>query len=214
VRLREARPDPPRRAARRARCAHQRHVRAELARAAARARPADHPRHAPTSRTPPRSPNRSRDRDGQLRQFATQNELRRPTRRSFVASLQPPNCCAAPPVDSTTTRPGQLETGELVYSTDWAKATAASSSTLGILSRSPPPTRLRLNLIQGEIRSVVNVGKPRRVRIGPSTAEVTAASADKLELSAAAPHGQPSKQPEHDSYPLASPPSRTSPRSR
>jgi len=39
-----------------------------------------------------------------------------------------------------------------------------------------------MNLIQGEIRSVVAVGNRVRVRVGPITAEVTASSADKLEL--------------------------------
>jgi molybdopterin-binding protein len=39
-----------------------------------------------------------------------------------------------------------------------------------------------MNLIQGEIRSVTAVGNRVRVRIGPITAEVTASSADKLEL--------------------------------
>ena len=39
-----------------------------------------------------------------------------------------------------------------------------------------------LNLIDGEIKSVVTVGNRVRVRVGPITAEVTAASAAKLEL--------------------------------
>jgi molybdopterin-binding protein len=39
-----------------------------------------------------------------------------------------------------------------------------------------------MNVIEGEIRSVVRVGNRVRVRIGPITAEVTASSADKLEL--------------------------------
>jgi molybdopterin-binding protein len=39
-----------------------------------------------------------------------------------------------------------------------------------------------MNLIEGEIRSLVAVGNRFRVRVGPITAEVTASSADKLEL--------------------------------
>jgi len=39
-----------------------------------------------------------------------------------------------------------------------------------------------LNLIQGEIASLVRVGNRVRVRIGPVTAEVTEASAERLEL--------------------------------
>jgi molybdopterin-binding protein len=39
-----------------------------------------------------------------------------------------------------------------------------------------------MNLIRGEIRSVVTVGNRVRVRVGPITAEVTSSSADKLDL--------------------------------
>ena len=39
-----------------------------------------------------------------------------------------------------------------------------------------------LNVISGEVGSVVEVGNRVRVRIGPLTAEVTAASAERLEL--------------------------------
>jgi molybdopterin-binding protein len=39
-----------------------------------------------------------------------------------------------------------------------------------------------LNVLHGEIRSVAEIGNRVRVRIGPITAEVTAASAARLEL--------------------------------
>jgi molybdopterin-binding protein len=39
-----------------------------------------------------------------------------------------------------------------------------------------------LNVVSGEIRSVVEVGNRVRVRIGPVTAEVTASSVERLEL--------------------------------
>jgi molybdopterin-binding protein len=39
-----------------------------------------------------------------------------------------------------------------------------------------------LNLLSGEVVSVVQVGNRMRVRIGPLTAEVTAASAERLAL--------------------------------
>ena len=39
-----------------------------------------------------------------------------------------------------------------------------------------------LNLVTGEVASVVQLGNRVRVRIGPLTAEVTAASAEKLDL--------------------------------
>ena len=43
-------------------------------------------------------------------------------------------------------------------------------------------TDAALNLLAGQVSSVVPVGNRVRVRIGPLTAEVTAASAEKLEL--------------------------------
>jgi molybdopterin-binding protein len=39
-----------------------------------------------------------------------------------------------------------------------------------------------MNLIHGEIRTLVTVGNRVRVGIGPITAEVTASSAEKLDL--------------------------------
>ena len=39
-----------------------------------------------------------------------------------------------------------------------------------------------MNVIEGEIRSVVHVGNRARVRIGPLTAEVTDASVERLDL--------------------------------
>ena len=39
-----------------------------------------------------------------------------------------------------------------------------------------------MNVIEGEIRSVVHVGNRARVQIGPVTAEVTEASVEKLGL--------------------------------
>ena len=76
-----------------------------------------------------------------------------------------------------------LETGELVYSTEWGEGEVGVvvypwEVSIGRLHQDDSA----MNLIQGEIRSVVAVGNRVRVRIGPITAEVTASSADKLEL--------------------------------
>ena len=43
------------------------------------------------------------------------------------------------------------------------------------------------NVIHGEVRSIVHVGNRVRVRIGPVTAEVTAASVDRLGLAVGTP---------------------------
>ena len=79
--------------------------------------------------------------------------------------------------------PSRLESGEIVYSTDSARARSAWSSTRGT-SRSAASTRddSAINLVHGEIASVSRVGNRVRVRVGPLTAEVTAPSAERLEL--------------------------------
>ena len=76
-----------------------------------------------------------------------------------------------------------LESGELVYSTEWRDGDVGVvvypwEVSVGRLHQEDSA----MNLIEGEIRSVVRVGNRVRVRIGPITAEVTASSADKLEL--------------------------------
>ena len=77
----------------------------------------------------------------------------------------------------------QLETGELVYSTEWGEGAVGVvvypwEVSIGRIRQDDSA----MNLIQGEIGSVTVVGNRVRVRIGPITAEVTASSADKLEL--------------------------------
>ena len=77
----------------------------------------------------------------------------------------------------------RLESGEHIYSTDHAKGE------VGVVvypweitvSRVHQPDSA-LNVITGDIRSIVHVGSRVRVRIGPITAEVTSASAEKLDL--------------------------------
>jgi molybdate transport system ATP-binding protein len=122
--------------------------------------------------------------DGQLRQFATPSELvDRPT-DAFVASFTGANLLRgkARRLDDDMTLV-QLDTGELVYSTEWGEGDVGVviypwEVSIGRLHQDDSA----MNLIQGEIRSVTAVGNRVRVRIGPITAEVTASSADKLEL--------------------------------
>lgn len=122
--------------------------------------------------------------DGGLRQFAAPSELvDRPT-DAFVASFTGANLLrgkARRLEDDMTVV--QLESGELVYSTE------AGEGDVGVVVYPWEVSigRIRqddsaMNLIRGEIRSVATVGNRVRVRIGPITAEVTAASAAKLEL--------------------------------
>jgi ABC-type Fe3+/spermidine/putrescine transport system ATPase subunit len=122
--------------------------------------------------------------DGHLRQFATPSELvARPT-DAFVASFTGANLLRgkARRLDDDMTLV-QLETGELVYSTEWGEGAVGVvvypwEVSIGRIRQDDSA----MNLIQGEIRSVTVLGNRVRVRIGPITAEVTASSADKLEL--------------------------------
>ncbi len=122
--------------------------------------------------------------DGQLRQFATPSELVDRPADAFVASFTGANL-----LRGVARRHGddmtriQLDTGELIYSTEWGEGEVGVvvypwEVSIGRLQQQDSA----MNLIQGEIGSVVAVGNRVRVRIGSITAEVTAASADKLDL--------------------------------
>jgi ABC-type sulfate/molybdate transport systems ATPase subunit len=122
--------------------------------------------------------------DGRLRQFAPPAELvERPT-DAFVASFTGANLLRgkARPLDDGMTLV-QLEGGEVIYSTEWGEGEVGVvvypwEVSIGRLQHDDSA----MNLIHGEIRSLVTVGNRVRVRIGPIIAEVTAASADKLDL--------------------------------
>ena len=122
--------------------------------------------------------------DGQLRQLATPHELVERPKDAFVASFAGANLLRgkAHRLDDHTTRV-QLETGEVVYSADWAEGDVAVvvypwEVSIGRLHQQDSA----MNLIRGEIVSLVTVGNRVRVRVGPISAEITAASADTLEL--------------------------------
>ena len=77
----------------------------------------------------------------------------------------------------------RLESGELLYSTD------GGDGEVGVVVYPWDISVGRayvddsaLNLVSGEIGSLVQVGNRVRVRVGPLTAEVTGASAERLEL--------------------------------
>ena len=122
--------------------------------------------------------------DGKLRQLAAPQELVSNPADTFVASFTGANLLhgvAEPKGDELTLV--RLESGEEIYSTDRARGEVGVvvypwEITVGRIHR--PDSAL--NVIRGEIGSVVHVGSRVRVRVGPITAEVTTASADTLEL--------------------------------
>jgi molybdopterin-binding protein len=76
-----------------------------------------------------------------------------------------------------------LDSGEIVYSTD------SASGPVGVvvypwevLVGHAHAADSALNVIEGDIRSIVHVGNRARIRIGPLTAEVTDTSVEKLGL--------------------------------
>jgi molybdate transport system ATP-binding protein len=122
--------------------------------------------------------------EGRLRQIGAPQELVSRPADPFVASFTGANLLrghAELLEDGLTSI--RLETGEVVYSTDQARGEVG----VVVYPWDVAVGRVQvdgsaLNLVAGEVASVVSVGNRVRVRIGPLTAEVTAASAEKLEL--------------------------------
>jgi molybdate transport system ATP-binding protein len=122
--------------------------------------------------------------DGQLRQFATPEVLVDRPNDAFVASFTGANLLrgTARRLDDDLTVV-QLETGELVYSTESGEGEVGVVVYPWEVSVGRVHQRdSAMNTIEGEVRSVVTVGNRVRVRVGPITAEVTTGSAEKLEL--------------------------------
>ncbi|HET8528415.1 MAG TPA: ABC transporter ATP-binding protein [Gaiellaceae bacterium] len=121
--------------------------------------------------------------DGRLRQLAPPAELVARPRDGFVASFTGANLLhghASPTIGLTQVT---LEGGACVYSTD------AADGAVGVVVYPWEVSLAReqsadsaLNVVHGEVGSVVEVGNRVRVRVGPLTAEVTAASAERLGL--------------------------------
>jgi ABC-type sulfate/molybdate transport systems ATPase subunit len=121
---------------------------------------------------------------GKLRQRSTPAELVARPLDAFVASLTGANLLhgRARRVGGELTAV-RLAGGEELYSTD------SADGEVGVVvypwdvsvARSHSPDSA-LNVIRGDVGSIVEVGNRVRVRIGQVTAEVTAASAERLEL--------------------------------
>jgi molybdate transport system ATP-binding protein len=122
--------------------------------------------------------------DGGLRQLGTPQELVSQPRDPFVASLTGANLIrgVARGGDKGLTSV-RLESGELVYSTDPGEGhVGVVVYPWDVSVGRAYPDDSALNLVSGEVVSVVQVGNRARVRIGPLTAEVTGASAERLGL--------------------------------
>jgi molybdate transport system ATP-binding protein len=122
--------------------------------------------------------------EGQLRQLGSPAELVSQPKDPFVASFTGANLMRghAQLLDDGLTRV-RLESGEIVYSTDTAHGEVGVvvypwDVSIGRIHAEDSA----LNLVRGEIASVTQVGNRVRVRVGPLTAEVTATSAERLEL--------------------------------
>jgi ABC-type sulfate/molybdate transport systems ATPase subunit len=122
--------------------------------------------------------------DGRLRQLASPQELVARPADAFVASFTGANLLrgTASRADAELTRV-QLESGEVIYSTDEAEGFVGVvvypwEISVGREHQSDSA----LNVIEATVRSVVHVAHRVRVQIGPVIAEVTQASVDKLGL--------------------------------
>jgi putative spermidine/putrescine transport system ATP-binding protein/spermidine/putrescine transport system ATP-binding protein len=124
--------------------------------------------------------------DGRLRQLGTPDELLAAPADAFVASFAGGNVLRGHvrglTPDSALTEV-TLEDGTLVYSADPGTGEVALVVypwAVSVAREAPPDSAL--NHVHGEIGSLVTVGNRVRARVGPLTAEVTAASVDRLDL--------------------------------
>jgi molybdate transport system ATP-binding protein len=126
--------------------------------------------------------------DGRLRQLGAPAELVARPRDAFVASFTGANLLRG------RARRGEgnltavrLESGEDLYSADDADGdvgVVVYPWEVSVARAHTAESDSALNVLRGQVGSLVEVANRVRVRIGPVTAEVTAASADRLELAA------------------------------
>jgi ABC-type sulfate/molybdate transport systems ATPase subunit len=124
--------------------------------------------------------------EGRLRQLGPPAELVARPQDAFVASFTGANLLrgqARRNGDALTTI--RLESGEDLYSTDEAQGdvgVVVYPWEVSVARTHEPQADSALNIVRGEVGPLVEVANRVRVRIGPVTAEVTAASASRLEL--------------------------------
>jgi molybdate transport system ATP-binding protein len=124
--------------------------------------------------------------DGRLRQLGSPAELVARPRDAFVASFTGANLLRG------RARGGEgaltairLESGENLYSADEADGevgVVVYPWEVSVARTHAPDADSALNVVRGQVGSLVEVANRVRVRVGPVTAEVTAASAERLEL--------------------------------
>jgi ABC-type sulfate/molybdate transport systems ATPase subunit len=124
--------------------------------------------------------------EGQLRQLGSPAELVARPRDAFVASFTGANLLRgrARPGEGTLTAV-RLESGDDLYSADEADGevgVVVYPWEVSVARTHAPDADSALNVVRGQVGSLVEVANRVRVRVGPVTAEVTAASAARLEL--------------------------------
>ena len=124
--------------------------------------------------------------EGRLRQLGSPAELVSRPRDAFVASFTGANL-----LRGRARRGGgaltaiRLESGEDLYSADEAEGdvgVVVYPWEVSVARTHAPGGDSALNVVRGQVGSLVEVANRVRVRVGPVTAEVTAASAARLEL--------------------------------
>jgi ABC-type sulfate/molybdate transport systems ATPase subunit len=122
--------------------------------------------------------------DGKLRQLASPQELVSTPADAFVASFTGANVLrgiASARADGLTQV--RLESGETVVSTDGAAGEVeVVVYPWDVALARDEPSDSALNHVRGPITSFVEIGNRVRVGVGPLTAEVTGASAERLAL--------------------------------
>jgi len=124
--------------------------------------------------------------EGRLRQFGPPAELVARPRDAFVASFTGANLLRgrARRGDGALTAI-RLESGDDLYSADEAEGevgVVVYPWEVSVARTHTPDTDSALNVVRGQVGSLVEVANRVRVRVGPVTAEVTAASAARLDL--------------------------------
>jgi ABC-type sulfate/molybdate transport systems ATPase subunit len=123
--------------------------------------------------------------EGKLRQLGTPAELVAWPRDAFVASFTGANLLRGRARRERALTAIRLESGEDLYSADEAEGevgVVVYPWEVSVARAHAPDADSALNVIRGPVGSLVEVANRVRVRVGPVTAEVTAASAARLEL--------------------------------
>ncbi len=124
--------------------------------------------------------------EGRLRQLGPPSELVARPRDAFVASFTGANLLRGRASRSRGALTAiRLESGDDLYSTDEAEGevgVVVYPWEVSVARTHAPDADSALNVVRGEVGSLVEVANRVRVRVGPVTAEVTAASAARLEL--------------------------------